>query len=626
LIGPLGFAGKNLSRRGFHSFLAFIGLALVVTSTTFLLLLGEGLYTRLGVIISPRGTFGIDWLFFGYLLLSLFLIILIGIISVPYLVSSMINQRMKDIAIVKAAGSLPSRLFSYAFAEELLIISSSVLVGAIVALLIYLVWSWPSPNLFSNVGPIVNAGAATLLIVPAGSFLLSYVAARFQIGNIIKSNTMNSLTSQMSGMNLKDLGKPLEIRKLGSAFNLATRNVSRDRELNRTLVRIGICIFLATIVLTGALMSADTSKSYVRRALPANTLLVARAEVLNQYVSLGTAFSTTTAIPSFNYTNLQYIINPAVVQSFRNIAGVRLVDTRLFTMSLVNGYIKAHLTSNETSGNFNNEYVPEVNLGSTQALVVGIDPGNVIGDWYTSDGFLRTNDTLSTAVAGDSLIGSIVQQPFNLAQIGTLGSRYDIKSALVDPLYAGRVMYARVQALEGALGILGYNILLVKTDGSPSAIAAVDQLASSNGLTLGSMNTLLDSNLSFLDNTWSYFLILPVLAMALTSGILLGYLTTNFSRRFNDYLVIRFLGAKAWYSLRLLIWEAWGLLSLCIVVAVPLAALVSIFFILPEANISTTNLELSTSVSIGTPSLVALASALVYSRKLNKMTVKDLRG
>src|SRR5215471_9483083 len=102
LIGPLGFAGKNLSRRGFHSLLAFIGLTLAVTSTTFLLLLGEGLYTRLGVVLSPKGTFGIDWLFFGYLLLSLLLIVMVGIVSVPYLVSSMINQRMRDIAVIKA--------------------------------------------------------------------------------------------------------------------------------------------------------------------------------------------------------------------------------------------------------------------------------------------------------------------------------------------------------------------------------------------------------------------------------------------------------------------------------------------------------------------------------------------
>jgi hypothetical protein len=99
-----------------------MGLALTVTSITFLLLLGEGLYTRLGVVLSPKGTFGIDWLFFGYLLISLLLIVIVGIVSVPYLVSSMINQRMRDIAVIKAAGTLPRRLFSYAFTEVLLIV------------------------------------------------------------------------------------------------------------------------------------------------------------------------------------------------------------------------------------------------------------------------------------------------------------------------------------------------------------------------------------------------------------------------------------------------------------------------------------------------------------------------
>ena len=626
MIGPLGFAGKNLSRRGFHAFLAFVGQALTVTSSTLLLLLGQGLYTRLGVVLSPKGTFGIDGLFFGYLALCLVLILIVGCLSVPYLVSSMINQRMRDIAVIKAAGCLPQRLFSYAFTEGLLVIASSVLMGAIIALMVYAAWSWPAPQLFNQVGPVANAGAAILLGVPIVSFLLSYFAARFQIGKIVKSNTLNALTSQMSSVDLRNLGNPLHVRRLGSAFNLAARNVSRDRGLNRTLARIGICIFLAVIVLTGALISADTSKSYVQRAMPPNTLLVAKPDMLNEYTLLGTVFSSATPVPALNYTNQSYIITPGLAASLRNISGVELVDARLITMSPVNGYIKAHLITNETSGNFNNEYVPEVYLGSTQALIVGLDPSSVIGDWHTSDGFLNSNDTQSTMVAGDSLIGNLVQQPFSLAQVGTLGTRYDVKSALVDPLNAGRVLYGRVEAVQAALGVIGYNVLLIKTNGNPTTTASVEQFASFNGLATGSINPILNSNLSFLNSTWSYFFVLPVLTLALTSGILLSYLTTNFSRRFNDYLVVRLLGARSWYGLRLMLWEAWGLLAICMVIGVPLGLLTSMFFLLPETSLSMVDLGFSAALSVGTLSLVALASTVVYSRSLSRMTVKDLRS
>src|SRR2546426_5735642 len=81
LIGPLGFATKSLQRRGFHSYLAFLGLTLTIAATTLLLLLGQDLATRLGVDSSMRSTFGISWLIFAYLVLALGLIGIVGLLS-----------------------------------------------------------------------------------------------------------------------------------------------------------------------------------------------------------------------------------------------------------------------------------------------------------------------------------------------------------------------------------------------------------------------------------------------------------------------------------------------------------------------------------------------------------------
>ena len=626
MIGPLGFAGKNLSRRGFHAWLAFLGLSVSVAATTFLILLGQGLALRLGVNLSSTGTFGINWLFFGFLLLSLFLNVIVGVLSSSYLVSSMVAQRSKDIGVIKAAGSLPARLSSYASAEGLLVILSACLIGGISAFIAFLVWSWPSPNLSGQIGPIANAGSTALIVVPLATLLLSILALRHQLNRIVGSGTIGAINGLLSGLDFKTVGKTLRVSLLGSSFNLATRNVSRDREFNRTIVRIIICIFLTTVVLTSAFVSADTSKSYVDRALPANTLIIANRQVLDQYTLLGTAFSSNTNIPSFNFTDPAYIVNNTIADAFREISGVQRVDNRLVTTSSVGGYVKAHLVTNETSGNYNDVYVLEQYLGSTQALLEGVDPRNVIGNWYTSDGFLTPSDPNNTIIAGDSLIGGVVQMPYSLAQIGALGVRYNVKSAMVDPTNKGRVLYAPVQSLQSSLRINGFNVILISTDMKPGTIAAVTQLAAAHGLAVGSLDSIRNSNLSFLDSTWSYIFILPVLTLALTCGMLLSYLTSNFSRRFNDYLVIRILGAKSRYSLRLLLWEGWGLLAVAMVIAIPFAWVFSIFFTLPEAIIPITDLAISGLVIVGPLSLVALLGAFIYSHRLGKMTVKDLRA
>jgi hypothetical protein len=626
LIGPLGFAARSLRRRGFHSYLAFLGLTLTVATTTFLLLLGQDLASRLGVDSSMRSTFGISWLIFVYLVFSLGLISIVGLLSTSYLVSSMISQRMRDIGVIKAAGALPRRLLAYVTFEALVVIVSSCFVGGLSALLIYLSWSWPNFSLFRQVGPLANAGATILIVAPLFSFLLSYMVASFRVRRIVGSSSVNAISRQLSNLDLKTLGKPLRIKRLGSAFNLATRNVSRDRGFNRTLLSVGICICLSMIVLSGALVSADTSASYVVRAMPPNVLIVANSNVYNQYVSLATSFSRTATLSSIDYTNTSYIITPQNASAFRSIPGVETVDTRLITMSSITGFVKAHFESNQDTGeNINTQIIPEVDTGTAQALIVGINSTSAIGDWYTSDGFLQSNDEY-TMVAGDSLVGNIVQMPFNLSQVSAFGYRYDVKSALVDPLNAGRVLYAPVQTVQRNLGVTGYNVLLLKVSSDPSILSAVSKLASSYGLVVGSQDPILNSNLAFLNSTWSYIFLIPILALALTCGILLSYLATNFSRRFNDYVVLKVLGASVRYRLKLLLWEAWGVLAISMLIAIPAAWAVSIFFLVPDPSVSVTDLELSTLISASALTAVAVACATIYSRRLTFSTVKDLKA
>src|SRR5438132_6560954 len=102
-------------------------------------------------------------------------------------------------------------------------------------------------------------------------------------------------------------------------------------------------------------------------------------------------------------------------------------------------------------------------------------------------------------IAGDSLVGNIVQTPFNLSQVSALGYRYDVKSALVDPLNAGRVLYTPVETLQKSLGLNGFNVLLLKVNSDSTVLSAVSRLANSFGLAVGSQDTILNSKLTFLN-------------------------------------------------------------------------------------------------------------------------------
>jgi len=102
-------------------------------------------------------------------------------------------------------------------------------------------------------------------------------------------------------------------------------------------------------------------------------------------------------------------------------------------------------------------------------------------------------------------------------------------------------------------------------------------------------------------------------------------LATNFSRRFNDYVILKVLGANVWYRLRLLLWEAWGVFAISMIIAIPVAWAVVIFFLVPDPSLSVGDLTLPTVVAASALSTVSLASAAIYSRRLSSTSVKDLR-
>ena len=71
------------------------------------------------------------------------------------------------------------------------------------------------------------------------SFLLAYVVASFRVRRIVGSSSVDAISKQLANLDLRSLGRPLRIGRFGSAFNMATINVSRDRGFNDLVIQLG---------------------------------------------------------------------------------------------------------------------------------------------------------------------------------------------------------------------------------------------------------------------------------------------------------------------------------------------------------------------------------------------------
>src|SRR5438132_13616076 len=106
--------------------------------------------------------------------------------------------------------------------------------------------------------------------------------------------------------------------------------------------------------------------------------------------------------PNTNYLAQSNMINGSIVDILRGTPGVEKVDTRLLNLTIAEGIVKTQLVEGQI--------VFPTYLGSSQILVIGIDPNQTCGDWHTSDGFLSTNDNDNFMVVVELLSRRIVQQ------------------------------------------------------------------------------------------------------------------------------------------------------------------------------------------------------------------------
>src|SRR5437867_6178216 len=138
----------------------------------------------------------------------------------------MINQRMRDIGVIKAAGCITPRLFAYSLTEALLVFLASSLVGALAALVLLVSWT--------GAIQIDQTSSLTIVSIPLASFLVSYTVARIQVGRLVnRTETPSAISSYLPRLNLKNLGKPLPMERFESAFTLEARPVLESKHLTK---------------------------------------------------------------------------------------------------------------------------------------------------------------------------------------------------------------------------------------------------------------------------------------------------------------------------------------------------------------------------------------------------------
>jgi ABC-type antimicrobial peptide transport system permease subunit len=590
-------------RRKLQTGLIIAGQALCVASTLFVLSLSSR--AGFGALATNQSklTAGFAVVFSQFILLAEILIFAVGIVTISFLMHTMMSQRKKDIGLIKAAGCPNDVVFGYFMNEVVMVTLASCSLGVILGITV----DYVSSNLLVN----TSLGATQWQINPFAilATFAAYVLISLIVGvrPILAANKVSPAVALSPSFSF-GLSKESDFKgaaKAGLTAKIATRSLVRRRSTSfQILLCLTIVFILVTVSVAGGIIANETTSSWVERAVGKKMLLIANSEVTTQYESLMSKFYTGSPEPQFNYTDQKYLASDQLLANLSQMAELK-IDPRLIVESQVNevqGFSLGQQTSETTT-------IGDHREGTS--LIVGVEPENVLSQWVLNGNFLTENQN-SDAVIGDSLAAEMFSQPLN--QSLTLSKNtFQIEGVCVDTINNGNVTYVSLETLQGIVGVSKPNIILVQIADQANRTKVLDELqktvnATDPGFEVSELDVVLNKQSGFLNYLWSEVMFLPVLSLAAATLCMVGYVTMVIDDQREEYGILRAVGAGPRTIVKIVMTQSSLILLSSWATGLALGIMATVVILIPDPFFAS-----STVVEISAWLLTALAVLLISS-------------
>ena len=583
-MSSISFPIKDLTRRRKQTLLTIFGLTIATASTLFLIIFGSNLGFEVSFLSRDgRLTSGFFIIFSQFILIVSILNIITGPIITSFLVHLSMSERIRDIGIMKACGSIGSNISAYFLTELSLIVFASTTAGIFLGIFIYYISTIALTVLGFFISQNINLG--TVLGVYIITIIFAHIFGALPILKATKAKPIEVLSSvYRQGMTV-NRGTIIP-KKFGYTFKIVYRNLVRRKSTSVQMIFcLAIVLTLTTVTIAGGLIAEQTTVSYVERAIGKNTIIVGHPNVTQKYISLLSKFFQEQKLGQIDYLNADFLIPDSLVLKLSGISGISKVDPRLIlehSVQEVPGVILDPVEQTEA-----------IIIGGTrseEALILGVESDKVVNDWEVFGRELNENDRDVTMI-GDSLAVNMFVDAQNQSikifeQSGKDGTQwsYGIVGICVDPLNNGKVVYLPLTTLFEDVGVVGYNLLFIDIDASERSPALVDinNEVSGENLSVIELESTIDKYTNFLESVWSLVMFLPIYSIVTAALCLLSYLMLSISCQQHELGIMRALGARPRKIRRIVFYQ--GLLTSLIscTIGVTVGLFITSTFLIPD--------------------------------------------
>ncbi|MFX1275463.1 MAG: FtsX-like permease family protein [Promethearchaeota archaeon] len=558
--------------------------------------------------------------------LILFMVIILAVVMISIILMSFIIFKKRDIAIMRAIGTLPGNLHGFYLLEVIFIFLIGFTLGLFFGLISYGIYSLISSFLGLTIYFQIEIFYSLILFLSclAASIIVpGFILMKLGNQNIIKSFSKDIPYNYDASRGIKFI--PKYISRFSFNIKIAVSNtIRRKGDFKRYLLIFSIIYSIIFTICLGTFVLSNSSQSWISASQGEDIVAIGHKDTLLYYSLMYGMFSNPNLIvdeDDINFLNSNYLFNFSDINDINNLTEVEKIDERLIHFGKVE----------EDKGTIVSEYREVGQNRSGTFPIIGINSSQIIQQFVMEGEFFTDDGSTASIVVGDGLAFNFFDSVFDQ---GIIFKNYSysprVSGYVIDSFYNGFSIYVRLDILQNKLNLTSeINLALLKIEsGSFNNIKNELNNIITNSLGYNFTCILLDGvfnvNLSYLHTISFYPLYLIIILAIIGTLSFYNYQKGGLFEKAKDFLVMKALGTKKTSIKRIIFSEGLFVILPSLVFSLSIGMILNSFFLFDKVFLPPLSVPLIIVTLLGFSAIILnYLSMIPLIKKLNKFSIKD---
>ncbi len=530
-------------------------LVLIISVTEFLIYFTSSIGLNNFIQYSYVNEFyfsgGINIIFTDFNSLIIILMMILAFIVVIVISSTLIISKKRDIAIMRALGSLPRKLYSFYLTEVYLIFLIAFIIGIVIGIISFAIFafSFSFTNIYMQFQLDFVYTPILFFSCLGGIFIVpGYILRKIGNQKIVKNFSKDIPYNYNASKDLTFIPKWLSLINLN--FKMSVINsIRRKGEFKRYIIVFSIISLIIFTLGLGTIVLYTSSYEWVRKSQTDNLILIGHKDVVQNYSLMYEMFQNPAIFidnTSINFLQEDYLFNISSLDDLNTLSEIEDQEYRLINF----------LEAEEISGTHIYEDGGYLYVGQNRKgifPVIGVNQSDNLQNFEIEGDFITLQGVSSYyAVIGDGLAYNFFDYPFDQAILfDQLGEIFEISGVVIDSLYSGYATYIDIDKFRTNMNLTSNQVNLafikVNSEGFDSIQGQLESIINASlgeQFTYLKMDHIFTENLNFISNLALFPSILIIILSVVAILSLYNYQKGGIMEKVKDFLIMRAIGSK----------------------------------------------------------------------------------